>query len=117
MTTTDSSDAIVVTTTVADQGSADALALLLVDARVAACVQVVPGIASVYRWQDAIRRDAEVLLVVKTIAARRDALVALLREHHPYDVPEIVVLPASYVSNDYQAWLVESTSNVAAHSE
>lgn len=87
---------------------ADALATSLVEERLAACVSIVPGVLSIYRWQDAVEREAEALLIAKTDTARLDALRARVSDLHPYDVPEILALPVAEGSRDYLAWLAAS---------
>jgi periplasmic divalent cation tolerance protein len=81
------------------------LARAIVEERLAACVNVVPGVRSIYRWQGAVQDDTEVLLVMKTRADRVDALGARVRELHPYDVPEVLALAAAGGSADYLAWV------------
>lgn len=81
----------------------------LVERRLVACVNMIPGMTSVYRYEGEIHEDAEVLLVCKTVAARIDALEDALRELHPYDVPECVALEPSHVEQNYLAWLTEET--------
>ena len=98
--------ALVVLCTAGDADSAASLARALVDARVAACVNVVPGLRSIYRWQDAVHDDAEVLLIVKTTVGRFDALQAEIRRRHPYDTPEILALEAARIDPRYAAWLI-----------
>jgi len=87
---------------------AEALAATLVEERLAACVSIVPGVLSVYRWQGTIEREPEALLLVKTDAALLDALSRRVRELHPYDVPETLTLPVAEGSSDYLAWLADS---------
>jgi periplasmic divalent cation tolerance protein len=101
--------ALIVYTTVADARTALDLADRLVEGRLAACVQVVPGLRSTYRWQGETRHEDELQLVIKTTDARFDALAAWLREHHPYDVPEIVAVPVVRGSNDYLRWIEGET--------
>lgn len=81
------------------------LARALVGEGLAACVNLVPGVTSVYRWQGEVCEDAEVLLVVKTTAARLDPLRARVLELHPYEVPELVALAPAAVEARYLAWL------------
>jgi periplasmic divalent cation tolerance protein len=100
--------AVVVLTTVAADFDARALAYALVEARVAACVNILPAVHSVYRWEGRVTDDAEQLLVIKTSAERVDALRAALFEKHPYDVPEFVVLTIDQTSEAYGAWLLGS---------
>ncbi len=105
-----SNDAILVYTTVADHDAASGLAELLVEQRLAACVHIVPGIRSVYRWQGKMCRDDEVQLVIKSNRSRFDAIAALLREHHPYDLPEIVAVRIDRGSQDYLDWIASESS-------
>ncbi len=102
------SEPLVALTTVGSAGDAERIARTLVERRLAACVSVVPGIVSVYRWQDAVEREDEWLLVIKTGAEQleplREALVAL----HPYELPELIALPVAGGHAPYLAWLAES---------
>ena len=82
------------------------LARALVEQRLAACVNLVPGLVSVYRWDGEVCEDGEVLLVVKTTAARLPEVEALLEREHPYDVPECVALAPAAVEAKYRAWLL-----------
>lgn len=109
MTRTMNDDALLVCTTVADAASADALAERLVGERLAACVQIVPGVRSVYRWRGAVHRDDEVQLVIKTTAPDFDAVERCLRAHHPYELPEIVALPVVRGSAEYLGWIAGQT--------
>ena len=95
----------VVLCTAPPEAAAD-LARGLVEAGLAACVNRLPGVTSVYRWEGAVQEDAEVLLVCKTTAAALPALEDHLRARHPYDVPEVVALEAAHVEPRYLAWLV-----------
>ncbi|KFN49197.1 divalent-cation tolerance protein CutA [Arenimonas composti] len=92
-----------------DDASATALARSLVDARLAACASVLPGMRSVYRWQGAVEQAAEVLLLAKTWADRVDALVEHVRAAHPYDLPEIVAVEITGGLAPYLAWLQAET--------
>jgi periplasmic divalent cation tolerance protein len=86
------------------------LARELVEARLAACVNVLPGLTSIYRWKGGVERDAECLLIVKTVAARVRELESWLDRHHPYDVPECVALEPVSVAAAYRAWLVRESA-------
>ena len=101
---------VVVLTTVGADFDARGLAHSLVEARVAACVNIVPAIHSVYRWEGRVTDDAEQLLIVKTTRERVDDLRAELFKHHPYDVPEFVVLNVDAMSDGYGAWLLGATT-------
>ncbi|HEX6918200.1 MAG TPA: divalent-cation tolerance protein CutA [Phycicoccus sp.] len=84
------------------------LARLLVEERLAACVQVVPGIRSWYRWEGRVTDDAEHLLLVKSTAGQVDAIGARVRAEHPYDTPEVLVVPVVGADSRYSSWLRES---------
>ena len=99
---------IVVQTTLPDEKSADALARALVEGGLAACVQA-SAITSTYRWEGGIERANETRLDIKTTAARLGALLARLRADHPYDEPELVVLPVAWASEGYRAWVAAET--------
>jgi periplasmic divalent cation tolerance protein len=101
-------DLILILTTMPDDDRADALARTLVTERLAACVNVHGSMASTYAWKGAIERDAERQLVIKTTPARRAAVEQRLRELHPYDLPEFVVLDGS-AGDAYGEWVGEST--------
>ncbi len=92
--------------TAPDVATALLLARALVEARTAACVNLLPGVTSIYRWQGAVHEDAEVLLVAKTRAERLSQIEALLARLHPYEVPELVVLAPEHVERKYLAWLL-----------
>ena len=100
---------IIVLTTYPIDTDADSLAATLVEERLAACVNILPPMRSVYRWKDAIERADERQIVIKTTKARLTALEARIRTLHPYDVPEFVVLPIESGSADYLSWLAENT--------
>lgn len=104
------SEALVILCTCPDDAIAGRLARSLVEQRLAACVNIVPAIRSIYSWQGALCDDKEVLLVIKTLQSRFPELEAWLREHHPYDVPEVVALRAEQVSADYLAWIASSVT-------
>lgn len=98
-------EVLVVLTTAPDEGAADELAGRLVEERLAACVNVVPGVRSVYRWKGEIHRDGEVLLILKSTPEALPRLRARLPELHPYDVPELVALEAVDGLPAYLAWV------------
>ena len=81
----------------------------LVDSRLAACVNIVPAVRSIYRWEGQVCDEGEDLLVIKTAAGRVDELAACVREIHPYSVPEVVALAADGVSPAYLAWVLAET--------
>ena len=104
----DGKEGRVVLITAPDPDVARELARGLVEERLAACVNIQGPVRSVYRWQGAVEEDDEVLMVVKTTAARLDELSRWLVEAHPYAVPECVALEPAAVESRYLAWLVES---------
>ena len=104
------SDRVVVLSTVGSAEDAARIARALVERRLAACVNVVAGVRSFYRWKGAVEEDEERLLVIKTrrdrFEALREALVAL----HPYELPETIVLPIDAGHAPYLTWLDESVT-------
>ena len=95
----------VVLVTAPDLDTAARLGRALVEERLAACVNLVPGLRSIYHWEGALHDDAEVLLLVKTRTDRLEALSARVKELHPYALPEVLALPASGGSPAYLEWL------------
>jgi periplasmic divalent cation tolerance protein len=86
------------------------LARTLVEERLAACVSILPAMTSVYRWKDGIEQESEHQVVMKTTRERVPALWARLRELHPYDVPEFIVIPIVDGNEVYLQWIAESTA-------
>lgn len=103
-------DVVVILVTAPPNEPAERIARELVESGLAACVNRVPGIRSVYRWEGRIHDDGEDLLIIKTGRAHAEALTARIREIHPYDVPEILVLPVSAGSPSYLAWVLAQTA-------
>ena len=101
--------ALVCFSTCPDAASADRIAATLVEERLAACVNVLPGVRSTYRWQDQVRRDDELLLVIKTTGDRLDALRERLTAIHPYELPELVAVEAAGGSPAYLDWIATET--------
>jgi periplasmic divalent cation tolerance protein len=106
----EAASARVVLTTVGSPEEAHRLARLLVERRLAACVNLIPNLTSIYRWQGAIEEAAETLLLIKTTADQLLALEAAIRELHSYDLPEFLTLPVESGSQPYLAWLLDSVS-------
>lgn len=92
-----------------DATSAEQLAGALVGERLAACINIVPGLRSVFRWQGSVQRESEVLLLVKTCADRLDALAAAITQLHPYELPEILALTPSAGLPAYLDWIRAQT--------
>jgi len=88
---------------------ADGIAQALVERRLAACVNVVPQLRSVYRWQGSVQRDDEALLLAKTAADCFEALKQSVLELHPYELPEVIALPIGPGHAPYLDWILEST--------
>lgn len=88
-----------------DAASAARLAEALVEERLAACVNRLPGVASTYRWQGQVTTDHEELLLIKTTAARFDALKARLLALHPYELPELIAVPVERGHAAYLDWV------------
>jgi periplasmic divalent cation tolerance protein len=98
-------DKIVVLSTCATEEEAGKIARVLLEARVAACVTIVPGARSVYRWQGAVESAAECLLIIKSSRQLFDALSAALQKAHSYQVPEVLALPIVEGAPNYMNWL------------
>jgi periplasmic divalent cation tolerance protein len=104
---TDQPRIVVVLTTIGADADAAALAHALVEERLAACVNLIPGITSIYRWKDRVERDREQQMVIKTSSDRLQALEWRLRQLHPYELPEFIVLTVTG-SEAYLAWVRDS---------
>ena len=90
------------------QAQAEALSTHLVDSGLAACINILPQMVSVYRWRDETRVDREQLLVIKTTRRRYRELEAAIVGRHPYEVPEILALPIAEGLGDYTRWIGET---------
>ena len=99
---------VIVLTTAGTTFDVAALARELVEERLAACVNIIPRVQSIYRWQGKIEDDAEQLLLIKTVAERVDALQAALLARHPYEVPEFVVIQMDEARGAWREWLIDS---------
>jgi periplasmic divalent cation tolerance protein len=104
------SAACIVLTTLGADADAAALARTLVEERLAACVNVLPVMTSIYRWHGQVEQDREQQLVMKTSADKVPALEARLRQLHPYELPELLVLTASDGSREYLDWIADSVA-------
>lgn len=100
-------DAVIVFCTCASQDQAVAIANTVLEERLAACVNVLPPIRSIYRWEDKIEDAQEMVLLIKTTAHRFAALRDRITELHSYDTPEIIAVPVEDGSARYLAWLRE----------
>lgn len=106
-------DAILVKSTTDKQEHAEQLARLLVAERLAACVQIVGPIQSVYRWQGEVATSREWQLWIKTRQADWEQVRRAIRQNHHYETPEIVALPAAAVDGDFLAWIMSETRHDA----
>jgi periplasmic divalent cation tolerance protein len=95
---------IVVLSTTPNIEEAETLAQKIVEAKLAACVQILPSMKSFYFWEGAVQRDTEYLLLIKTLNEKFTELEKFIQENHSYDVPEIVALSAEKVSQNYLNW-------------
>ena len=105
---------LIVLCTCPDEAVAAGIATALVAGGLAACVNRIPAMRSMYRWEGRIQDDAEVLLVIKTTADRYGALEAVIRTRHPYDLPEVIALPVAAgtpgsLAGAYQEWIEQAT--------
>ncbi|SRR6266536_2506781 len=91
--------------TAASADEAARIADVLVNSRLAACVQVLPDMQSIYLWKSEVQREREVLIIVKTTSAKFDDLQSQVRAMHSYETPEIIALPIVAGSEDYLKWL------------
>ena len=105
---------LVVMTNAPDAAVAEKIARALIEARVAACVNIMSPCASVYRWQGAIEKAEEVPVFIKTTVDRYPEVEALVRKLHPYELPEILAVPAGRGLHDYLAWVLAETTPGAA---
>ena len=103
-------DGLLVLTTYPDADGAETLARTLVRERLAACVNVLPRMTSVYMWEGEEQRGEEHQLFIKTRSGTFEALKARLRQLHPYEVPELIALPITHGLDAYLNWIDESTS-------
>jgi periplasmic divalent cation tolerance protein len=96
---------LIVFTTAPDPWEAESLAESIVRERLAACVQILPEMTSVYFWEGSIQKEGEYLLLIKTLEEKYEELRAFIQSHHSYDVPEIVAISSEAASEPYVAWL------------
>ncbi|MBK1732968.1 divalent-cation tolerance protein CutA [Thiococcus pfennigii] len=102
-------DPLLALCTCPDPATAERIARALVEERLAACVNVLPGITSLYQWRGRVERDAEVALLIKTVGARFEALRARLVALHPYEVPEVIATPIVAGLPAYLDWVAACT--------
>lgn len=100
-----------VLSTCADSESADLLASVLVESGLAACVNIVPGLRSVYQWKGEVVKDDELLLVIKSRSDRFEQLKQAILERHPYELPEVIAVPVEAGHAPYLAWIDSQLDN------
>ena len=100
---------LLVFTNLANVASAQVLALALVEQRLAACVNILPAVQSIYRWNGAVEQGAEVTLLIKTTTARYAELEQAVRALHPYELPELIAVPVSAGLPAYLEWIGQET--------
>lgn len=103
------SETVFLYTTFPDLETAERVGAVLVEERLAACVNILPGMRSIYRWKGAVERAGEVVMIVKTLAVREEEAVRAIRGGHPYEVPAIVTLPTMGGFAPYLDWISESS--------
>jgi len=105
------SDELIVLVTTPNAEEASHIGDVLVSERLAACVNIVPGIESIYRWEGKVTRDHESLMIIKTTGERYDELERRVKELHSYSTPEVIALKIERGSEQYLNWLSDSTAN------
>jgi|SRR6478609_1337817 periplasmic divalent cation tolerance protein len=100
---------LLVWTNLPERAAAERLADMLIEKRLAACVNILAPCRSVYRWKGAVQHDEEHPMLIKTTAERYPAMEKALREGHPYELPEIIAVPISQGLPDYLAWVAAET--------
>lgn len=104
------SQAIVVQTTTGSSADAEKLAETIIEHAQGACVQITGPMTSVYKWQGTIQKEEEFLVSIKTMSQVFPTLAELIRQHHTYDVPEIIALPIIDGSSEYLEWVAQSVT-------
>lgn len=102
---------IVVLVTVSSEGEATSLSRILVENGLAACVNIIPGVRSIFKWDGKISEEQEFLLLAKTGRQAFGQLVSMVKANHSYTVPEIIALPIQLGSEEYLAWIRDTTKS------
>jgi periplasmic divalent cation tolerance protein len=103
-------DKLLVLSTAGSESEAQNIAQTLVERKLAACVNIVPRIQSVYRWQGKVEKAEEYLLLIKTVTARKEQVLSSIRELHSYELPECIALEVESGDEKYLAWIADSVS-------
>jgi len=103
-------EVILILITVPDAKSAECISTLLVDKRLAACVNTISGVSSLYRWEGKLNRDDELILMIKTVKENFDKICLTVISIHPYDMPEIIAIPIVSGATQYMEWIKNETS-------
>jgi len=103
-------DERIVYTTVHSKKDGERIARRLVEKRLAACVNIIPHVESIYRWEGEIKTEVEFLLVIKTVHSQLESVIDKIRKLHPYELPEIIALPVVAGSHEYLDWLHAETT-------
>ncbi len=106
-------DPIIVLCTVPDEDTAERIAGTLVSEKLAACVNIVPGITSVYHWKGAVERGRELLLIIKSGQGAYPALESRVRTLHPYELPEVIAVPIGNGLPEYLDWITNSLKTIS----
>jgi len=110
MPTTTDQKMLLVITTITDIDKGKLLARQIIEQQLAACCNIVPGVASIYRWQGELCEDQECLLVMKTTEIRYTQLSKFILQQHPYETPELIALPVTQSTQEYLSWVIKETS-------
>lgn len=101
----------VVYTTCPDNESAERLASLLLEQRLAACISIIPQVTSLYEWQGKVEKEQEWLLMIKTTETRLEFLTRTIHDHHPYELPEVIAVPIVGGLPPYLDWIDTQTTD------
>ena len=107
---TENNNVCIVLCTCPNDEAAERISSAIVEARLAACVNIVKAIQSVFRWDEKIQSENETLMIIKTVSSRYSELESMLQEVHPYDVPEILMIPVGAGSPPYLSWVMDETN-------
>ena len=110
MPTINNQQMLLVMTTITDIDKGKLLARQVVEQRLAACCNIVPGMTSVYRWKDELCEDQECLLVMKSTESRYKELEQFIQKQHPYELPELIALPITASTQEYLSWVTQQTN-------